>query len=153
MRGTIALGLALSGVAAFCQQVAFTSRTYLQSPVSIVSVEASKEFGFDSVVLRNDGTAAIRAVRFRVTLQAAGAVDEIADDRRVPVSLQPRDTRRVVLGLGHIQGLKQQAKSRKQESALAIITVETVEFEAGGEWKRPDFNLKLDTYPDRIEKK
>jgi hypothetical protein len=153
MRRAVTAGLLLGCAAALCQQLAFTSRAYVQSPVSIVSVEASKEFVFESAVLRNDGNAAAKAVRFRITVHAAGAVDEIADDRRLPINLKPQETRRVALGLGHIQGLRQQAKSRKQESALAIITVEAVEFDDGREWKRPDTDLKLDSYPDRIEKK
>ena len=44
---------ALNCGTALGQQLAFTSRTYVQSPVSITSVESSKEFGFDSLVLRN----------------------------------------------------------------------------------------------------
>jgi hypothetical protein len=122
---------------AFCQQLAFTSRTYVQSPVVITSVEGSKEFGFDSVILRNDGPGAISAVHFQITLRT-GDGDEIADERRVAVSLDPRDTKRVVVGLAQIEGLKQQAKSRKQESALVILTIESIEFQDGGEWKQTE---------------
>src|SRR5580700_8913036 len=107
----ILLAVANCGTA-FCQQLAFTSRTYVQSPVTIASVEGSKEFGFDSVTLRNDGPNAISAVHFQITLRT-GDGDEIADDRRVAVSLDPRDTRRVVVGLAQIEGLKQLARLRK----------------------------------------
>jgi len=132
-----AILLLLIGDAAFCQQLAFTSRTYVQSPVVIASVEGSKEFGFDSVVLRNDGPNAISAVHFQIILRT-GAGDEIADERRVPVSLDPRDSKRLVVGLAEIEGLKQQAKSRKQESALVILTIESIEFQDGGEWKQTE---------------
>jgi hypothetical protein len=135
---------------AFCQQLAFTSRTYVQSPVVITSVEGSKEFGFDSVMLRNDGPNAISAVHFLITLRT-GTGDEIADERRIAVSLNPRDTRRIVVALAEIEGLKQQAKSRKQESALVILTIESIEFQDGGEWKQAerDRGITLDPKPER----
>jgi hypothetical protein len=122
---------------AFGQQVAFTSRTYVQSPVTIASVSGSREFGFDSVVLRNDGPNAISAVHFLLTLRT-GAGDEVADERRVAVSLDARDSKSLVVGLGQIEGLKQQARSRKQESALVILTIESIEFRDGGEWKQTE---------------
>jgi hypothetical protein len=128
---------ALNCGAAFGQQLAFTSRTYVQSPVVIASVEGSKEFGFDSVTLRNDGPNAISAVHFQVTVRT-GTGDEVADERRVAVSLDPRDTRRVVVGLAEIEGLQQLARSRKQESALVILTIESIEFQDGGEWKETE---------------
>jgi hypothetical protein len=128
---------ALNGGMVFGQQIAFTSRTYFQSPVVITSVEGSKEFGFDSVELRNDGSIAIVAVHFQVIVRT-GTGDEIADERRVTVSLEPRDSKRLVVGLGQIEGLRQQAKSRKQESALVILTIESLEFQNGGEWKQTE---------------
>jgi hypothetical protein len=128
---------ALSCGTAFCQQLAFTSRTYVQSPVVITAAEESKEFGFDSVELRNDGPNAISAVHFQITLRT-GAGDEVADERRVTVNLEHRDRKRVVVGLAQIEGLKQQARSRKQESALIVLTIESVEFRDGGEWKQTE---------------
>jgi hypothetical protein len=122
---------------AFCQQLAFTSRTYVQSPVVITSVEGSKEFGFSSVVIRNDGPAVVSAVHFQITFRT-GAGDEIADERRVAVGIEPRDTKRLVVDLAHIEGLKQEARSRRQESALVILTIESVEFRDGGEWKQTE---------------
>jgi hypothetical protein len=133
----ILLLLTASGGTAFCQQVAFTSRTYVQSPVVITSVEPSKEFGFDSVVLRNDGPNAISAVHFQLTFRT-DAGDEIADERRVPVILDSRGSKRVLVGLAQIEAFKQQAKSRKVELALVILTIESVEFEDGGEWKQTE---------------
>jgi hypothetical protein len=133
----LALLAALNCGTAFGQQVAFTSRTYVQSPVVITSVEASKEFGFDSVVLRNDAPNAISAVHFQVTFRT-DAGDEIAEERRVPMSLESRDSQRVPVGLAGVEAFKQQAKSRKVESALVILAIESVEFEDGGEWKQTE---------------
>jgi len=137
MRTWLAAWTILLQLPAFGQQLAFTSRTYVQSPVVITSVEGSQEFGFDSVTLRNDGSNAIVAIHFQITVRT-GAGDEIADERRVAVSLDPRDSRRVVVGLAQIEGLKQQARSRQLESALVILTVESIEFEGGGEWKQTE---------------
>jgi len=128
---------AWGGSTAFAQQVAFTSRTYVQSPVLIVSIDQSKEFGFQSVTLRNDGPAAITAVRFLIVLRT-GAGDEVADERRVAVDLDRQDTRTVSVGLADIKGLKEQIRSRNQKSALAILTIESVEFADGSEWKQSD---------------
>src|SRR5580700_8745569 len=122
---------------AFAQQLAFTSRTYVQSPVVITSVEGSKEFGFNSVAIRNDGPSAVGAIHFLITFRTA-AGDEIADERRVAVDIEPRDAKRIVVDLAQIEGLKQQARSRKQESALVILTIESVEFEDGSEWKQTE---------------
>jgi hypothetical protein len=137
-----ALFAALQCGAASGQQLAFTSRTYVQSPVVITSVERSKEYGFDSVMLFNDGSNAISAVHFQITFRAGGdnEIDEIVDERRVAVSLEPRDSKRLTISLAQIEGLKQQAKSRKQASALLIITIESVEFQDGGEWKQTERN-------------
>ena len=73
-RASIVLMLlpALSAGTAVCQQLAFTSRAYVQSPVVISSVESSKDFGFDSVVLRNDGPES----------DSRGSLSDRASDRR-----------------------------------------------------------------------
>lgn len=116
-----------------CQQLTFTSRAYLQSPVVLSSTESSGEFGFESVVLRNDGRDTISAVHFKLTLRA-GTDDEVADERRVAVSIEPSASKRLMTELGHVEGLRQLVKSRKHAAALVILTVESVEFEGGREW-------------------
>ncbi len=77
------------------------------------------------------------AIHFQITFRT-GAGDEIADERRVAVNLDPRDSKRLVVGLAQIEGLRQQASSRKQPAALAILTIESVEFQDGGEWKQSE---------------
>ena len=103
--------------------------------------------------MRNEGNAAVSAVKFLITVRAEGADDEVADERRVAVSLEPRDSKKIAIGMGHVEGLKQRAKSRKQDAALVIITVEAVEFADGSEWKRTETGVKMDTFQDGIEKK
>jgi hypothetical protein len=79
----------------------------------------------------------VSAVHFQITFRTSGG-DEIADERRVAVSIESRDTKLVVVDLAHIEGHKQLARSRKQDSALVILTIESVEFENGGEWKQTE---------------
>ena len=122
---------------AFAQQVAFTSRAYVLSPVTIVSFDSSEEYGFDSVTMRNDSALPITAVRVQIIFHSE-AGDEVADERRVPVDVDPRDTRRFAVAVGHIEGLRQLARSRRQSSALAILTIEAVEFADGSEWKQSE---------------
>jgi hypothetical protein len=125
------------GSSAFAQQVSFTSRTYVMSPVAIVSTDSSKEFGFESITIRNDGSRAITAVRLQIVFHSE-AGDEIADERRIPVSVEARETRRFAVGMGHVEGLRQLARSRRQPAALAILTIESVEFADGSEWKQSE---------------
>jgi len=122
---------------AFAQQISFTSRVYVQSPVAILAAEASKDFGFDSIALRNDAGQSISAVHFLITFRGE-ADEETADERRVALNLSPRETRTFPVALGDIQGLKQLARSRRQPAALAILTIESVEFADGSEWKQSE---------------
>ncbi len=122
---------------AFAQQVSFTSRAYVLSPVTIISFDSSKEYGFDSVTIRNDGARAITAVHVEIMFHSE-AGDEVADERRVPVDADPRDTRRFAVAMGEIEGLRQLARSRRQSSALAILTIESVEFADGSQWKQSE---------------
>jgi hypothetical protein len=120
---------------ALCQEIAFTSRTYIHSPVLISSVAASKDFGFDSVTLRNDGPDTIGAIHFQIAFRTPEG-DETAGERRVVVSLAPRESKRVAIGLAQIEGLRQKAESAHLASALVILTIESVEFENGSVWKQ-----------------
>jgi len=122
---------------AFAQQIAFTSRAYVISPVAIVATDSSKEFGFESITIRNDGSSAISAVRLQIVFHSDGG-DEIADERRIPVSVDARETRRFAVGMGQVEGLRQLARSRRQPAALAILSIESVEFADGSEWKQSE---------------
>jgi hypothetical protein len=127
----------IAASSAFAQHVSFTSRAYVLSPVTIVSFDSSKEYGFDSLTIRNEGAQAIVALHVQIMFHGE-AGDEIAGERRVQVDVDPRDTRRLAAGMGDIEGLKQLARSRRQSSALAILTIESVEFADGSEWKQSE---------------
>src|ERR1700761_6386752 len=85
---------------AFCQQLAFSSRAVLQSPVVVASFQSSKEFGFRSVVLRNDGGRPVKAVQFKVSWRAGtDTEEEPAGERRTVVILEPTATKQVLVEL------------------------------------------------------
>ncbi len=118
------------------QQIAFTSRAHIQCPLIVTSTQESKTYGFESIILQNDEATPVRAIRLKVTFKT-GAGEEITDDRRVPVDMDAHDHKRVVIDLGHIEGLRQKTKSRHQESGLAILTITSVEFQDGTLWDDP----------------
>ena len=134
------------------QQIAFTSRVHLQSPVVITSIQESKTYGFDSPMLHADSGGPVRAVRFKVTFKTI-AGEEITDDRRVVVDMEPRDRKIVIVDLGHIEGLKQLAKSRQQKDGLAIITVAAVEFQDGTVWEESSPVQEMPVFDPVIPKK
>jgi len=140
----------LTPVIVWGQQVAFTSRTHLQSPVLIASIQESKVYGFESVVLQNDDPKPVRAVRLKVIFKTG---EEITDERRFVVDMEARDHKRIAADLGHIEGLKQKAKSRGQEAGLAIITVTLVEFEDGTTWEEDGPVQGIPVQPARIAPK
>lgn len=141
------------GLAAHAQQLAFTSRTHLLSPVVVESIQSSREYGFESILVKNDGPDAVVAVRFVITLHSS-AGDEIADERRVAMEVAAHETKRVETGLGHIKGLQDRLQSERQKDGLAIISVAAVEFRDGSEWKPPDgSNSDVPAKPATLERK
>jgi hypothetical protein len=130
---TVVFLLALSAIVASAQQIAFTSRAHLTCPVAILAFDESKAFGFDSVVLRNDSEQPLDAVRLKVLFRTE-AGDELVDGGRIVVHLEPKESKRVSIGLGQIVALRQKAKASRQTAALAVISVETVERSDGSVW-------------------
>ena len=151
MRAPIAsiLLLTLNSGISFGQHLIFTSRASLQSPITFSSIESSRNFGFDSVLLRNGASDTITAVHFKITL-GPGTDGEVADERRVPVRIEPSASKRVITELGHVESIKQLLKSRNQTAPIVILTIDSVEFETGVEWRQPQDQLgvPLDV-PDR----
>jgi hypothetical protein len=129
--------LLLAAASAPAQQIAFTSRADLSSPVSISSTTASATFGFDTVVLRNDSSEPIEAIRFEVILRLDTG-DELIDGGRIVVRLAPKESKSITLGLGQVVALRLKARSARQPAALAILSVETVERPDGSIWRDKD---------------
>lgn len=147
MRGRVLPAVALFAMGGQAQQLAFSSRKYVEAPVTIAAVQSSDQFGFESLTMENSGAAAVSAVRFIVRLTLDGT-DEVAEVRRVALRLEPRESRRVVIEMAHIKGLRDHVRSRGQEAALAVITVEDVEFQDGSEWRKAAGGVHLDAPVD-----
>jgi hypothetical protein len=117
------------------QQVAFTTRSFIESPIVLSSFAQSKVFGFETVMLMNDGDVPVTAVRLQVAFRTLEG-DEIVEDRRFAVELRPRETKRTLVDLGHIQALQQKlTHGRDATRGLAILSVRMVEFGDGTSWQ------------------
>jgi hypothetical protein len=135
LRSIAAAALALaSASAAIGPQIVFTTRGQLDSPIVISSFAESKVYGFDAVMLRNDGSAPVTAVQFVVTFRTDSG-DEVAEERRFAVELLSHETKRVTVDLGHIEGLRQKIKSALDSKALAVLSLKLVEFRNGESWR------------------
>jgi hypothetical protein len=130
-----ALFLLTACLPVFGQQVAFTTRTFIESPIVLSSFAQSKVFGFETVMLSNDGDLPVTAVRLQVSFRTVQG-DEIVEDRRFAVELRPRETKRTVIDLGHIQALQGKlTHGREDTRGLAILSVRMVEFGDGTSWQ------------------
>ena len=126
--------MVFAAAAVQAQQPAFTTRVSIDSPVTVASFTESKVYGYESVTIYNLGADAVAAVRLVVTFQA-GTGDEIVEERRFPVEISPHTSRRVVVDLGHKEGLRQKMRPGPDSQALAILSVNTVEFSNGSAWQ------------------
>jgi len=144
--------LVLGAEALSAGEPAFTTRVSLDSPVTVSSFTESKVYGFESVLIENEGQDAVSAVQLVVTFRTASG-DQVADERRFAVEIAPRTSKRIIVDLGHKEGLRQKMKPGPESQALAILTVKAAEFAGGRLWKA-DAPLTLDPLiPPRIEKK
>jgi len=139
-------GAVLFGVALEAQQLEFSSRSYIDAPLSLVSIQSSTDYGFETVTMRNDAPQHAVAVELQVVVSISGS-DEIADRRRVVVNLDSQETRKITVGMGQTKGIRDLLSERKQPAGLAVITVEAVEFRDGSQWKKQNTNLHFDA-PD-----
>jgi len=148
------IAILLFAAAGYSQQLAFSSRDYLESPVAITSVHSSKDFGYESIGLSNLTADAVRAVRFQIVWRTS-AGDEVIEERREVVNLESKERKRISLGMARVDSLRQMAKARRLQDALAIIAIESVEFENGSEWRQTERNggVIMDTPQAAIPRK
>lgn len=116
------------------QQIAFTFRNLIDCPITISSFLETKAYGFESVVLRNDVDRPVTAVYLRVAMRTESG-DEVVEDRRVDIFLEPHDTKRAMTGLGHVEGLRVKARSLHRERAIAILSVKLIEYDDRTSWQ------------------
>jgi hypothetical protein len=114
---------------AYGQRVVFTMVTPATSPIVIVSIASSRDYGMQSLTLLNDSDKTIESIRFRVTMN-----DGVVDGGHVFAKLQPGERKSSDVFLGRMTAMTQRARELKLEIARAIVTVEAVDFSDGTEW-------------------
>jgi len=133
------LALALFSAAAFAhaERVVFTMLTAPTCPVLASSPEGSKDFGFQTVLFRNDAEKSLQSVYLTVTFYTAKTKDreEVVDSGHVYLNLEPGEIKRIDVFLGRIEALKQKAKSLGDEVAWAKLFVSGAEFTDGSRWE------------------
>jgi hypothetical protein len=132
----LAAALWLCG-AAYSARLLFTTRTAWDSPVVVSAPSASKEFGFQSVVIHNTSTKMIDVLDLSVMLQSTGTPEEEVDAGRIHVSLEAGHSRRFDVYLGQIRALEQKARQAEPEAISAVLSVRAAEFADGSEWHAP----------------
>lgn len=130
--GTV-LGLWFGCALAHGQHVVFTMRTHPTCPIVISSVTQSKEFGFQAVMVTADSAKPIESMNLTVVL-ATGEREEVVDGGHIFAKLNPGERKSVDVFLGRIRALTQRAKELRQQTARAIVFVESVEFSDGTRW-------------------
>jgi hypothetical protein len=141
MRRTF-LAVLLFGTLAQAQQVVFTMLTSPTCPVMAMAPEQSKDFGFQSVLFRNDSHKSIQAVYLTVTFYTTKSrerePEEVVDSSHIYIELGPGEEKRLDVFLGKIQALKQKLKSSGQQVAWAKLFVDSAEFSDGSRWSMND---------------
>jgi hypothetical protein len=145
MRRFVCTGLGLLLLLLGCllaheQRVVFTTRTHPSCPVLVSSPSESKDFGFHSLTFRNDSRKPIAALELKVTIS-----NEVIDSRRVPIVLEPGETKRMEVHLASVQGSKQKARALRQEIASVMLFVESAEFSDGTQWNGDEPQLDVPT--------
>ena len=122
------------------QRLVFTTRTHPSCPVLVSAPSESKDFGFQALTFRNDSRKTIAALQLKVTIS-----NEVIDSRRVPIVLEPGETKRLEVHLASVQGSKQKATALRQEIASVMLFVESAEFSDGTQWTGDEPQLDVPT--------
>lgn len=144
MRALCIAALFAAAASAASPYLVFTTRTHPRCPIAISSIAQSKETGFQAMTFHNDSEIAIHSVRLRVTF-VADSKEEMAETADLSVMLDPRQDKRVDVGLGRIRELTQRAGSAR--FATVILFVDSIQFSDGTQWKS-DEPVLMDS-PDR----
>jgi hypothetical protein len=117
------------------QHLYFTILTHPGCPVEISEIKESKDFGFQSVIFRNDVGKPVESVRLRVTFGAPGEMEQIVDSGHIYITLESGESRRQDVFLARRTALVQKAEADHFEVARGILSVESVEFVDGTRWE------------------
>ena len=80
-----------------------------------------------------------------MTISTGSAQDEVVDSRRVPITLESGETKRMEVHLASVQGSKQKARASRQEIASVMLFVESAEFSDGTQWNGDEPQLDVPT--------
>jgi hypothetical protein len=129
------IALIFSGALAHAEHLVFTMLTFPTCPVLVTAPEQSKDFGFQSVLFRNDSYKAIESVSLTVTFHAAEREnDEIVDSSHVYLDLQPGEEKRLDVFLARIEALMQKAQSENKDLVFVTLFADSAEFADGTRW-------------------
>jgi hypothetical protein len=128
------IALSFCTAPARAERVFFTTRIPWASPVLISSPFTSKQFGFESVILRNTSTKVIEALDLKVVLSTTGSAEEEVDGGRIHVSLEPGQAKRADVYLGQIKALQQKAHSLRLDTAVIVLFIASADFADGSRW-------------------
>ncbi|MGD1070056.1 MAG: hypothetical protein ABSB15_07935 [Bryobacteraceae bacterium] len=142
--GVALITLLLGTAVADTEHVVYTTRMTWGAPVVVSDPVTSKEFGFESVTLRNSSTQAIEALDLDVVLITAEAVEQKVDGTRLHVSLAAGTSKRVSVYLGRVKSLQQKAHAMRLDPAVTVLTVASVDFADGTLWSPDDSKPPID---------
>ncbi|PWU03442.1 MAG: hypothetical protein C5B51_19030 [Terriglobia bacterium] len=145
----IFLAFALVSSLAHAERLVFTMLTPPTCPVFASAPEQSKDFGFQSVLFRNDSDKVIQIVRLTVTFYTAKSRDreEVVDSGHVYMALDPGEQKRMDVFLGRIEALTQKVKSTGQEVAWVKLFISSTDFSDGTRWEESPLNHGVPEQP------
>jgi len=120
-------------LSASAQQIVFTSRTPLDCPLTIGTIENSKDTGFQFVTLRNDSRQPLLAGTLSVSLLSDSG-EETVETAAFLLDLQPGESKRVELGMGKIRDITEKIHAAQSRTARAILFVDSIDYSDGERW-------------------
>lgn len=125
----------------FCQVTAaaaahlvFTTLTHPTCPVLVSAPMQSPDYGFQSLMVRNDSDQTIEKLYIQVVLSTPKSREEIVDSGHVYVTLEPGDSKRLDVFLGRLTALNQRMASSSEPVAWVKLYVDSAEFADGTRW-------------------
>jgi hypothetical protein len=111
------------------QHVVFTTRTNPTCPLDLSVITRSKEYGFQTILLRNISSKSVDTVNLKVSIG-----DQELDDVRLFAGLAPGEVQRMEVGLGNVAEATRRARSLPRPIVTVALYVASVEFAGQGEW-------------------
>jgi|SRR5579862_9042833 len=131
----VCIALVFAGTLARAEHLVFTMLTSPTCPVLITAAQQSRDFGFQSVLFRNDSYQSIQSVSLTVTFHAAEREnDEIVDSSRVYLDLQPGEEKRLDVFLARIEALLQKTRAEGKDVVWVTLFADSADFADGTRW-------------------